>query len=127
MKFAIEFGGLERHRLEYYFNQLLGRLSIKINEQSVTQSLRLVNEPEFEVYEFEVGDREKSTVRIEKVRKPLIGHINRLYVNNRLLKVFEGRLTPSAHRLARITRYHLKRSAARLSRRFRRRRQASRC
>jgi hypothetical protein len=90
VKFTIEIGEIEKHRLEYTFNQLLGKLVIKINEQPVKQSVRLVNEPVLEVHVFVVGQSEQSEVRIEKERKPLLGHKNRLYVNNRLLKVFEG-------------------------------------
>jgi len=90
VKFAIEIGETEKHRLEYNFNQLLGSLLIKINELPVKQETRLMNEPVFEVHLFVVGKNEQSTVRIEKERKPLFGSKNRLYVNNRLVKVLEG-------------------------------------
>jgi hypothetical protein len=90
VKFAIEIGDTEKHRLEYHFNQLLGSLVIKVNEKPIKKSLRMVNEPIFEVHAFVVGEQEKSEVRIEKERKPLIGCKNRLYVNNRLVKVFSG-------------------------------------
>src|SRR5215207_8335831 len=89
MKFTIEIGEQEKNRLEYQFNQLLGKLVIKVNEQPIKKSLRLVNEPVLEVHVFTVGRNEQSEVRIEKERKQLLGHKNRLYVNNRLLKVFE--------------------------------------
>ena len=90
MKFAIEIGDTEKHRLEYHFNQLLGSLVIKVNERPVKKALRLVNEPLLEVHDFVVGDQEKSSVRIEKERMPLVGCRNRLYVNNRLVRVFSG-------------------------------------
>ena len=90
MKFAIEIGDTEKHRLEYQFNQLLGSLVIKVNEKLVKRSVRLLNEPLLEVHAFVVGDYEKSDVRIEKERKPLLGCRNRLYVNNRLVRVFDG-------------------------------------
>jgi hypothetical protein len=90
VKFVIEIGDAEKHRLEYNFNQLLGSLVIKVNEKPIKKSLRLVNEPVFEVHAFVVGDQEKSSVRIEKERKQLIGCKNRLYVNNRLVRVFNG-------------------------------------
>ena len=90
MKFAIEIGDVEKHRLEYHFNQLLGSLVIKVNEKPIKKSLRMVNEPVLEIHAFVVGEREKTDVRIEKERKPLIGCKNRLYVNNRLVKVFSG-------------------------------------
>ena len=90
MKFVIEIGDTEKHRLEYHFNQLLGSLVIKVNERPVKKALRLVNEPLLEVHDFVVGDQEKSSVRIEKERMPLVGCRNRLYVNNRLVRVFSG-------------------------------------
>ncbi len=90
VKFAIEIGETEKHRLEYNFNQLLGSLVIKVNEKPIKKSLRLINEPVLEVHAFVVGDHEKSSVRIEKERNQLLGCKNRLYVNNRLVKVFSG-------------------------------------
>ena len=90
MKFAVEIGQFERHRLEYNFNQLFGSLLIRVNNQPVRQSVRLINEPSLEVFDFVVGQFERRTVRIEKERKPLFGHRNRLYVDNRLTRVFEG-------------------------------------
>ena len=90
MKFTIEIGESEKNKLEYNFNQLTGNLVVKINERPVKKSRRLINEPVLEILVFEVGETEKSTVRIEKERKQLLGSRNRLYVNNRLLKVYEG-------------------------------------
>lgn len=90
MRFVAEVGEIEKHRLEYNFNQLFGRLEIKVNEQAIRKSVRLVNEPILEVYTFTVGQQERSDVRIEKERKPLLGCRNRLYVNNRLVRVFDG-------------------------------------
>ena len=88
MKFAIEIGEREKHRLEYEFNQLFGRLRIKVDRQLFKETVRLFNEPVLEVHALEVGCQEPWSVRIEKVRKPLFGHINRLYLNNRLTRVF---------------------------------------
>jgi hypothetical protein len=90
VKFVIEIGDTEKHQLEYSFNQLLGSLVIKVNEKAIKKSVRLINEPVLEIYAFVVGDHEKSDVRIEKERKPLLGCKNRVYVNNRLVNVFSG-------------------------------------
>jgi len=90
VKFAVEIGQFERHRLEYNFNQLLGSLLITVNNRPVRRSVRLVNEPLLEVFDFVVGQFERSAVRIEKERKPLFGHRNRLYVDNRLTRVYDG-------------------------------------
>jgi hypothetical protein len=90
VKFVIEIGETEKHRLEYNFRQLLGRLVIKVNDKPIRKSLRLINEPIREVFAFLVGEMEKSEVRIEKQRKQLLGCRNCVYVNNRLVRVFEG-------------------------------------
>jgi len=90
VKFVIEVGENEKNRLEYNFNQLTGNLLVKVNERPIKKSRRLINEPVLEILVFEVGENERSTVRIEKERKQLLGHRNRLYVNNRLVKVYEG-------------------------------------
>ena len=90
VKFAVEIGDTEKHRLEYNFNQLLGSLVIKVNEKLIKKSVRLMNEPVLEVHRFVVGDQERAEVRIEKERMPLVGCRNRLYVNNRLIRVFSG-------------------------------------
>jgi hypothetical protein len=52
--------------------------------------VRLFNEPVLEVFDLAVGRGESRSVRIEKERKPLFGHLNRLYVDNRLVRVIDG-------------------------------------
>lgn len=90
MRFTIEIGEKEKHQLEYQFNQLFGRLVIKVDDEPVMESIRLFNEPLFEEHEFVVGTSERSSVRIEKQRKILFGQRNRLYINERLAEVFNG-------------------------------------
>ena len=46
-----------------------------------------MNEPVREIYDLLVGEREKIAVRIEKKRKPLLGHHRRVWINNRLAEV----------------------------------------
>jgi len=87
MKFTIEVGETERHRIEYNFNQLTGCLVVKVDEQPVKRSVRLLNEPILEIHVFVVGQYEKKEVRIEQERKQLFGHRNRVFVDNRLVKV----------------------------------------
>ena len=90
MKFALEIGDLEKSHLEYHSNQLMGSLTIKINDVPVKRTVRYFNEPLLEVDCFVVGDHEKTTIRIEKQRHQLFGYTNRLYINDRLMKVFRG-------------------------------------
>lgn len=84
MKFKIEVGESEKHVIEFSFNQLIGSLEIRVDDLPVVQSQRLMNEPIREIYDLLVGEKEKVAVRIEKQRKPLVGHHRRVWVNNRL-------------------------------------------
>lgn len=90
MKFSLEIGEAEKHTIEYQFNQLLGILSIKVNEKSVKKHVRLFDEPIKELHVFVVGTHEKLAVKIEKERKLLFGQKNRVFVNERLVKYCEG-------------------------------------
>jgi hypothetical protein len=90
MKFTIEIGEAEKCRLEYSFNQLTGTLVIKVNQQPVKKTVRWINEPRFAVHDLEVGEVERHIIRIEQERKQLFGHRNRVFVDNRLVRVYDG-------------------------------------
>lgn len=90
MKFILEIGNSEKHVVNYEFNQLLGRLVIRVNQQEIKRKIRLFSEPIQEAHFFVIGQKETFTIRIEKERKHLFGQINRVFVNNRLVKRFEG-------------------------------------
>lgn len=90
MKFCLEVGETERHLVEFEFNQLLGQLHIRVNRQEVKRQVRLFNEPVLETHVVQVGQNERWTVRIEKVRKPLFGQRCRVFLNERLYRCYEG-------------------------------------
>jgi len=90
MKFCLEVGELERHTIEFDFNQLLGELKIRVNRQEVKRNIRLFDEPLTETHTLQVGETERFTVRIEKERKLLFGQKCRVFVNDRLYKCYEG-------------------------------------
>lgn len=90
MKFSFEVGELEKHHVEFNFNQLCGTLRICVDNKPIHRATRLLNEPIHEIFDFMVGNSERWPVRIEKRRKPLFGSRNILYVNNRLTRVVEG-------------------------------------
>lgn len=89
MKFALEVGHTDRHLVEFNYNQFFGTLLIRVDQKPVMQSCRLLNEPVREVYRFIIDGTEKSDVRIEKQRKPLFGHRNTVYVNDRITRVID--------------------------------------
>jgi hypothetical protein len=90
MKFSLEIGVIEKHTVEYEFNQLLGTLIIKVNDKPIKKHIRLFDEPVNELHVFVVGNQEKFSVKIEKERKLLFGQRNRVFVNDRLIKYCEG-------------------------------------
>jgi hypothetical protein len=90
MKFSLELGHLETHRLEFSFNQLLGRKVIKVNDLEVLRAIRLFSEPIRETHTLEIGEKEKLQVRIEKERKLLIGQKYKIFLNDRLIRLYEG-------------------------------------
>ncbi len=90
MTFSLEIGETEKHLLEFEFNQLFGKLVIKLNNREVKRSVRLFSEPVRESHAFELGEKELLSVRIEKQRKLLYGQKYQVFVNERLVRAFEG-------------------------------------
>jgi hypothetical protein len=90
MRFTIEIGSTDKHLVEFNFNQFYGALVIRVDDRPIFQSKRIFNEPVREVYHFVIDGAEKSDVRIEKRRKPLFGHRNSIFVNDRLTRVVDG-------------------------------------
>lgn len=90
MKFCLEVGDVEKHLVEFSFNQLLGEVSIRVNQKEIKHGVRLFNEPLRETHTVQVGDGEQVLVRIEKERKPLFGEKYRVFLNGRLYKYYEG-------------------------------------
>ena len=90
MKFCLEVGELERHVIEFNFNQLLGELRIRVNRQEVKHNVRLFDEPLTETHTLQLGKVERTIVRIEKERKLLFGQKCRVFLNDRLFKCYEG-------------------------------------
>ncbi len=90
MKFCLEVGEVEKHLVEFEFNQLLGQLVIKVNKREVKRNVRLFNEPVREDHVLQVGDGERVSVRIEKERRQLFGNKCRVFLNDRLYRLYEG-------------------------------------
>ena len=88
MKFSIEVGQLKKHQIDYEFNQLLGRLIIKLDHKEVKRRVRLINEPVTENHLLHVG-AERLMVRIKKERRQVLGCRCAVYLNERLLRCYE--------------------------------------
>lgn len=90
MRFSLEVGEIERHVVEFSFDQLLGQLVIKVDKKEVKRQVRLFNEPIRETHTLRVGDGERLIVRIEKERKQLLGQRCKVFLNDRLYKLYDG-------------------------------------
>lgn len=91
MKFALEVGNeMESVKLEYSFNQLLGSMVIKVNDHEVKKTTRIFSGPAREFHDLQLGEKLPFSVRIEKQRKLLFGQVNRVFVDGRLVRCYEG-------------------------------------
>lgn len=90
MKFSIEIGHNEKHLIEFSFNQLLGRSTMRVDGQEVFRKGRWFSEPRAEHYDFEIGQFEPVRVRIEKERKHLFGSKYRVFIDDRLTRLYHG-------------------------------------
>ena len=90
MKFCLEVGEVERHQVEFTFNQLLGQLQIRVNKKAIKNQVRLFNEPMSETHTIQVGDGERVIVRFEKERASTFTQRCRVFLNERLYKCYEG-------------------------------------
>ena len=90
MKFSIEIGNNEKHLIEFSFNQLFGKSSMRVDGQEVFRKARWFSEPLAERYDFEIGQFEPVRVRIEKERKLLFGSKYRVYIDDRLTRLYQG-------------------------------------
>jgi hypothetical protein len=94
MKFSFEVGTEERHTVEFDFDSMRGNLSIKVDGQRVVTDFRMLSLRLTVAYSFNVGERERHAVRIEKQRKLFLAGLRkqkyRVFVDERLIKGYEG-------------------------------------
>lgn len=94
MQFSFEVGEHEKHTVSLDYNQMIGLLSIKVDNREVVNELRMFSLSLVRKYEFEVGVAERHTVRIEKERKLFFAGLRkqkyRVYVDGRLVGEHEG-------------------------------------
>jgi hypothetical protein len=90
MRFVIELGESEKQRVEFTFNQLLGRTVVRSNGREIKKSVRLFSEPVYDLHVFEFAEQERVELKIEKRRKHLFASQYFVYVNNRLQEFYQG-------------------------------------
>jgi hypothetical protein len=90
MTIAFEVGESIKERIEYSFNQLMGRTVLRVNGREEIRKTRWFSEPVVDTLELELSDVEKLRVKIEKRRKLLFASQYRVYVNNHLTNCYMG-------------------------------------
>lgn len=90
MTFSVEVGRGETHRVEFSFNQLLGRSVVRVDGQEVFRKKRWFSEPITDLYEVTVEGSEQVRLRIEKQRRLLLSSRYKVYVDNRLTHLYQG-------------------------------------
>lgn len=95
VKFSFNVGDLEKHKVDFHFNQWRGNLNIDIDGRRVVDDFRMFSLKLIKVYEFPVGANERHHVRIEKKRKLLLAGLRpqtyRAYIDDTLVKEFVGK------------------------------------
>jgi len=94
MQFSFEVGFEEKHVVRLDYNQMIGQLSIYVDNREVINELRMFSLSLVRKYEFVVGENERHSVRIEKERKLFMAGLRkqkyRVYVDGQLLREYEG-------------------------------------
>ena len=94
MQFSFEVGFNEKHVVHLNYNQMVGLLSIFVDDREVIREQRTFSLSLVKRYEFVVGTGERHSVRIEKERKLLLAGVRpqkyRVYVDGKLLREYEG-------------------------------------
>lgn len=94
MKFSFEVGFEEKHILNVDYNQMVGLLSISVDNREIISELRMFSLSLVKTYEFSVGTNERHAVKIEKERKLFLAGLRkqkyRVYVDGRLIQEYEG-------------------------------------
>ncbi len=95
MKFSLNVGELEKHTVDFYFNQWTGNLNINVDGRREVDDFRMFSLKLTKEYEFPVGTNERHCIRIEKQRKLLLAGFRpqtyRAYIDDTLVKELGGK------------------------------------
>jgi hypothetical protein len=88
MKFSIEVGEAEKHLIECDFNQLIGRALVRVDGRAVFQKQHWFSEPV--VNSGDTQRHQNVHIRIERERELVFGSKYRIYVDDRLMQLYQG-------------------------------------
>lgn len=90
MKFSLEVGEIEKHRVDCETNPFWGLFVVKIDNVERAKARHMLLAPRRQRHSFDVGIHERLHVTVEKVRGLFRGETHRIFVNGRLVKCFTG-------------------------------------
>ncbi len=94
MQFSFTVGVNEQHRVDFSFNQMIGNLEIKVDDQTAISDFRFASLSLTKRYDLMVGINEKHHVAIEKERKLFFAGLRpmkyRIFIDGQLVQTYEG-------------------------------------
>ncbi len=96
MKFSFVVGNNEKHTVDFDYNQLWGKLVIKVDDKGIIDTLQMLKSP-FSTKEpitFKVGNDEKHEVKIVKNMFPVFAGFfpckYEVYIDEKLFNTYSG-------------------------------------
>ncbi|MFV2178790.1 hypothetical protein ACFHW2_36790 [Actinomadura sp. LOL_016] len=93
-QFWFDVGHYERHRVEYFYDRMWGRVKIRVDGREVESKLILFHLRMTHRFQFVVGHEERHEVVIEKTRKVLFAGFRpsayQVFVDGVLILALEG-------------------------------------
>ncbi|MDX6383277.1 MAG: hypothetical protein QOK48_850 [Blastocatellia bacterium] len=94
MRFSFLVGFQEQHQVDFFFDQFIGNLEIKVDGQPLVKDFRMLSLRLTKRYEFTVGISEQHHVAIEKKRKLFLAGLRpqqyRIFLDGKLVQTYEG-------------------------------------
>jgi hypothetical protein len=94
MRFSFLVGFQEQHQVDFFFDQFIGNLEIKVDGQPLVKDFRMLSLRLTKRYEFTVGISEQHQVAIEKKRKLFLAGVRpqqyRIFLDGKLVQTYEG-------------------------------------
>lgn len=94
MQFSFMVGIQEQHQIDFSFDQVIGKLEIRVDGEPMVKDFRLLSLRLTKRYEFTVGLQEQHHLAIEKKRKLFLAGFRpqqyRVFMDGQLVQTHEG-------------------------------------
>lgn len=94
LDFSFSVGNKEIHKVEFYFNQFMGKTNVWVDEKLIIEDKRPISNHLAKVYDFNLGADEIHIVKIEMLQKPFFAgmrdRIVKVFVDGKLIEEYTG-------------------------------------